>query len=153
MLKKKKKTLTVMLSRKPIKRKPTQRVVGLDLVQKSTNLGPTENSSTSHIWQRALDLYINRLPEEDRESVLRASQEANLNRDNLEQILGPLRSKYMKTNFNQVLKKINPTVEHILSFSTVVNVCLQSHPNPVCLIWGSFTLILEVSLFLIPPGI
>lgn len=142
-----------MLSRKPTKRKPTQRVVGLDLVQNSTNLDPTEDSSTSHIWQRALDLYISRLPEKDQESVLRASQEGNLNRDNLEQILGPLRSKYIKTNFNQVLKKINPTVEHILSFSTVVNVCLQSHPNPACLIWGSFALILEVGLFLIPPGI
>ena len=115
-------------------------------LQQSAGLVPAIGSPVSGIWQQALGLYLSRLSRKDKDAILKKSRVTTLNQDNVEEILQPLRSKYTSSVFSRLLEKINPVVEHILSFSTVIQVSLQAHPNPACLIWGGLNLVLEVSI-------
>lgn len=110
-----------------------------------TTMGPgSEPSVTSPLWHKAMNLYIARLPEKDKEKILSLNDESTLNQESLNQLLTPLCSKYSQAVSARVLKMISPIVIHVVSFGRVVDVCIQSSPNLGPLIWGALRLALEV---------
>lgn len=99
---------------------------------------------TSLDWQDAMTLYIKQLPVEDQQSIISTTDDSALTAQSLETLIAPLIVKHKHGAVMKLLMKFGPTLEHIRSFATVVDVAIQSHPNAACLIWGGVKLILEV---------
>ena len=120
----------------------------MHLVQ-TINLGADHRvssaTSTSSIWHDAMTLYIRDLPKEDQHIIASTKDDSALTVQGIETLISPLIAKYKSGAVVKLLVKIGPTLKHIRSFATVVDVAVQSHPNVACLIWGCVRLVLEVS--------
>ena len=96
------------------------------------------------LWQTALNRYISRLPQNDQNSIVKPNANNTLTQQNLETILEPIRTGFSQAQLFQCLSQINPIVNHVRSFAVVLDVAIQSNPNPATLIWGCIKLLLEV---------
>lgn len=103
-------------------------------------------TSTSSIWHDAITLYIKQLPDEDQQSIISTMDDSALTAQSVEALISPLIAKHKHGAITKLLLKLGPTLQHIRSFATIVDVAVQSHPNVACLIWGGVRLILEVWL-------
>ena len=147
----------MFLARLPTRRKPSQHqsLAGsggrLDVLVPLRNLEPetgAEGQTVGHTgdaWNRAVGLYINQLPNADRQIVLQWKEDVVLTRQNLEMVLAPLRQNYNDSLMSRFLRTINPIVTAIRSFATVIGLCVQANPNPAALVWGALTLLLEIT--------
>lgn len=100
--------------------------------------------STSSVWQDAMTLYIKQLPAEDQQSIISTTDDSALTVQSIETLIAPLITMHKHGAVMKLLVKFGPTLQHVRSFATVVDVAIQSHPNAACLIWGGIKLILEV---------
>ena len=108
------------------------------------NHGGSSGTSTSSIWHHAMTLYIKQLPEEDQQSIISTEDDSALTAQSIETLILPLIAKHKHGAVVKLLVKLGPTLQHIRSFATVLDVAVQSHPNVASLIWGGVRLILEV---------
>ena len=100
--------------------------------------------STSSIWHDAILLYISQLPDRDQQSIMSTKDDSALTSQSIETLIAPLMTKHEHGVVMRLLVKLGPTLQHVRSFATVVDVAVQSHPNVACLIWGGVRLILQV---------
>ncbi len=107
-------------------------------------LSGSSATNTSSIWHDAMTLYIKQLPDEDQQSIVSTKDDSALTAQSIETLITPLIAKHKDGAVMKLLMKLGPTLQHIRSFATVVDVAVQSHPNVTCLIWGGVRLILEV---------
>lgn len=56
-----------------------------------------------------------------------------------------LKTKYGKHRLVVLLRKINPFLAQLKSFSRILGMLAQSHPEIAALVWGSVSLVLEAS--------
>ena len=103
-------------------------------------------TSTSSVWKDAVTRYIKQLPDEDQQSIISTKDDSALTAQSLKNLIAPLIAKHEHGAVMQLLIKFGPTLQHIRSFATIVDVAVQSYPNVACLVWGGVKLILEVNL-------
>ena len=102
--------------------------------------------STSIVWHAAITRYIKQLPDEDQQSIIATKDDSALTAESLKTLISPLIARHKQGAVMRLLLKFGPTLQHIRSFATIVDVAVQSHPNVACLLWGGVRLILEVNL-------
>jgi hypothetical protein len=61
-----------------------------------------------------------------------------------------LKTKYQKHRLVVLLRKIEPFLAQLGSFTRILNTLVQSHPEIAALVWGSVSIVIEASL---PNGI
>lgn len=94
----------------------------------------------SHIWDEAKAYYVAHLSEQDRLRI-----ESVTDFETLVGLTQILQKRYSKRKISSCLKRINPFLAQIRSFSRIVNTLVQSHPEVAALVWGSLAFVLEVS--------
>jgi hypothetical protein len=94
----------------------------------------------TQIWDEAKSHYLKHLNEQDR---LRIKSVTDL--DTLMRLTQTLRERYSKRKISAYLKRLNPFLAQIRSFSRIINTLVQSHPEVAAIVWGSLAFVLEVS--------
>jgi hypothetical protein len=92
------------------------------------------------IWDEARAFYFASLTGRER---IHVTEETSL--EGLIEEASKLKTRYRKRRLVVLLRKINPFLVQLRSFSRIINTLVQSHPEIAALVWGSFSLILEAS--------
>ncbi|OAP56961.1 hypothetical protein AYL99_09073 [Fonsecaea erecta] len=110
-----------------------------------TVLGRRDLPLTQKLWNMAVDQFIDQLQSKDRTAVLAWKNSQGLSVEDIDCILAPLKQSYLKGKSHRVMRTAYPFLDHLKSFGTVVDVCMQADPTPGALIWGLVRLVLEIS--------
>ena|SRR2546421_7007179 len=94
----------------------------------------------STIWNEARAFHNDSLTEHERKHVTEVTS-----LEELVERASKLKAKYRKHRIVALLRKIHPFLAQLRSFSRIINTLVQSHPEVAALVWGSVSLILEVS--------
>jgi hypothetical protein len=97
------------------------------------------DAAQTELWRQVLEAKKQRLRSAKRQRVLE-----NLNYDSFEQTLQTLTAGFSQRKLTTFLSSINPAVEHVRAFSTVIGTIVSSNPQIAALVWGSFSILLEV---------
>ena len=107
---------------------------------------PSRGSSDSicPTWAQDLHNFAGQLPAEEVAFLNRHIHSKPLTTDVL--LASTLRSveTYERKWFHQTLRKLDPLLSHIKSFSSIVDIFVQTNPRIPCLIWGSLHLAITV---------
>jgi hypothetical protein len=108
-----------------------------------SNRGP--NDSICPTWVQDLHNFAGQLPEAEFAFLNQHMHSKPLTTDVL--LASTLRSveTYERKWFHQTLRKLDPLLSHIKSFSSIVDIFVQNNPRIPCLIWGSLHLAITVS--------
>lgn len=99
---------------------------------------------TQNAWELAVERCIDKLKPEDKITVLQWKRDQILSAEDVDEIVRPLKERYASSRSFRCISSSYPFLEHLRSFSTVIDVCVQTNPNPGALIWGCVKLVLEV---------
>jgi hypothetical protein len=102
------------------------------------------SDSICPIWVQDLHNFVGQLPAAEVAFLNRHIHSKPLTTDVL--LASTLRSveTYERKWFHQTLRKLDPLLSHIKSFSSIVDIFVQTNPRIPCLIWGSLHLAITV---------
>ena len=102
------------------------------------------NDSTCPTWVQDLHNFAGQLPTTEVEFITRHMHSKPLTTDVV--LASTLHSveTYERKWFHQTLRKLDPLLSHIKSFSSSVDIFVQTNPRIACLIWGSLHLAITV---------
>lgn len=95
-------------------------------------------------WNKTFHGVCSKLPEKDKAWLLQSQKPFTSTQ--LFEDIRPHIQKYSQHGFQQFISAIDPILSHINSFTGIINVFVQTHPEISGLIWGSLYLLITVDI-------